>query len=77
MEQKRGGILSASCVGDLMRNSLQASQTRCKKETNHEAGVSNSKFNDPVQALVSSDQCVQLIRLVPNSTIILFNDTQL
>ena len=78
MEQKRGGILSASCVGDLTRNTLQASQIRCKKKTNHEAGVANSKFNDPVQALVvSPDHCVQLIRLVPNPTIILFNDTQL
>ena len=50
VEQKRGGILSASCAGDLPKNSLQASRIRCKKKTSQEAGVSNP--NDPLQALV-------------------------
>ena len=31
VEQKRGGILNASCVGDLPRNALQASRICCKK----------------------------------------------
>ena len=83
VEQKRGSILSASCVGDLPRNSLQASRIRCKKKTNQEAGVSNP--NDPLQALVvkfkeesrNPDQYVQSIHLVPDPTIVLFNDTQL
>ena len=83
MEQKRGGILSASCVGDLSTNSPQAFRIRYKKKTYQEAGVSNPR--DPLQALVvkyneksrNPDQYVQSIRLVPDRTIVLFDDTQL
>ena len=83
VEQKRGGILNASCVGDLPRNSLQASRIRCKKKSSQCSSVSNT--NDPLQALVvkfkeesgSPDQYIQSIRLVPDPTIVLFNETQL
>ena len=82
MEQKRGGILSASCVGDLPRNSLQASQIRCKKKSSQHSRMSNP--NDPLQALVvkfkehgSPDRYIQLICLVSDPTIVLFNETQL
>ena len=81
VEQKRGGILNASCVGDLPRNALQASQIRCKKTLSH----SSSNSNDALQDLVvkfkeqsgQPDQFIQSIRLVPDPTIVLFNTTQL
>ena len=83
MEQKKGGILSAACVGDLPRNSLQASRIQCKKKAYQHSSVSNP--NDLLQAFVvkfkeergSPDRYVQSIRLVPDPTIVLFNETQL
>ena len=83
MEHKRGGILNASCVGDLPRNFLQACRIRCKKKCNQHSSVSNP--DDPLQALVvkfkeesgSPDQYIQSICLVPDPTIVLFNETQL
>ena len=82
VDRKKGGILGASCVGDLPRNSLQASRIRSKKVTPHSA---SSHPNDPLQALVvkfkeekgKPNQFVQSIRLVPDPTIVLFNETQL
>ena len=80
VDQKRGGILKATCVGDLPRNALQASRIRCRK-------THSSTFNpnDPPQALVvkfkeqsgSLGQFVQSIRLVPDPAVVLFNETQL
>ena len=46
VDQERGGILNATCEGDLPRNALQASRIRSK--ISHSSQVSN----DPLQALV-------------------------
>ena len=78
VDKKRGGIANISCVGDLPRNSLQA--TRIKNKVS-----SVSKSSDPLQSLVikfkqqhgSPDQYIQSIRLVPDPVVVLFNRAQL
>ena len=81
MEQKRGGILHASCVGDLPRNALQASRICCKKTLSHSSSYPNDALQDLVVKFKEQsgqpDQSIQSIRLVPDPTIVLFNTTQL
>ena len=80
VEQKRGGFLNVSCIGELPRNSLQASRIKCKKTT-----MVQSKPGDPLQALVvkfkeqfgNPNQFIQSIHLVPDPSIVLFNESQL
>ena len=80
VDKKRGGIANISCVGDLPRNSLQA--TRIKNKV---SSTSVSKPSDPLQSLVvkfkqqhgSPDQYIQSIRLVPDPVVVLFNRAQL
>ena len=80
VEQRRGGFLNVSCVGELPRNSLQASRIKCKNTS-----TMQSKPDDPLQALVvkfkeqygSLNQFIQSIHLVPDPSIVLFNESQL
>ena len=80
VEQKRGGFLNVSCVGELPRNSLQASRIKCKNTS-----AMQSKPGDPLQALVvkfkeqygSPNQFIQSIRLVPDPSVVVFNESQL
>ena len=81
VDKKRGGILNATCTGDLPRNAMQASRIRCKN-TSHQGSLVNS--NDPMQDLVvkfkeqtgQPEQFIQSIRLVPDPIIVLFNKMQ-
>ena len=80
VEQKRGGIFNVTCEGDLPRDASQASRVKCKRVSN-----TPSNTTDPLQSLVvkfkeqngQRDQFVQAIQLVPDPTIVLFNDTQI
>ena len=77
VEQRRGGFLNVSCVEELPRNSLQASRIKCKNTP-----MLESKPGDPLQALVvkfkeqygNPNQFIQSIRLVPDPSIVLFNE---
>ena len=78
VEEKRGGFLNVSYVGELPRNSLQASRIKCKNTS-----TMQSKPGDPLQALVvkfkeqyaNPNQFIQSIRLVPDPYIFLFNES--
>ena len=80
VDRKRGGVLNATCAGDLPRNALQATRIKCKMAT-----VKHPNASDPLQALVvkfkeingSPSQFIQSIRLVPDPVIVLFNQVQL
>lgn len=86
VDQKRGGILNADCVGDLPRNALQATHIWCKKSRTQPTRTGcMSSPNDPLQSLVvkfkeqngSHAQFIQSIHLVPDPTIVLFNKDQI
>ena len=74
MEQKRSGIIGASCVA---RNPLQSSQIRCKQTS-----IKQSNINDPFASSYCQVQRRnrspdQYIHLVPDPAIVLFNEVQL
>ena len=80
VEQKRGGIFNVTCEGDLPRDASQASRIKFKR-----VSCTPSSMTDPLQGLVvkfkeqsgQRNQFVQAIQLVPDPTIVLFNDTQI
>ena len=80
VEQKRGGIFNVACEGDLPRGASQASSVKCKR-----VSCTPSSTRDPLQGLVVKfkeqsgqiKQFVQAIQLVPDPTIVLFNDKQI
>ena len=80
VEEKRGGIFNVTCEGDLPRDASQASRIKCKRVSRASLSVT-----DPLQSLVvkfkeqsgQSCQFVQAIQLVPDPTIVLFNDRQI
>ena len=80
VEQKRGGIFNVTCEGDLPRDASQASRIKCKR-----VPCIPSRSTDPLQGLVvkfkeqsgQRNQFVQAIQLVPDPTIVLFNDMQI
>ena len=80
VEQKRGGIFDVTCEGDLPRDASQASRIKCKR-----VSCAPPSTTDPLQGLVvkfkeqngQRNQFVQAIQLVPDPTVVLFNDTQI
>ena len=81
MEEKRGGIFNVTCEGDLPRDASQASRIEFKRVSRR----ASSSVTDPLQSLIvnlkeqsgQSCQFVQAIQLVPDPTIVLFNDRQI
>ena len=78
VEQKRGGIFNATSEGDLPKDASQASCMKCKR-----VSCAPPSATDPLQGLVvkfkkhngQRNQFVQATQLVPDPTVVLFNDT--